>query len=241
MRILIIRHGDPDYENDTLTEKGWREAELLAKKMKDEKVDEIYVSSLGRARDTARPTEEALGIKGEVCEWLREFSYAEVKLPYEGAKDICWDIMPEYVNTLKNIYSPDKWQEEDFIKSSDMPRYYDEVCTEFDKVLAKHGYIRDGYNYKVIKESHKTLVFVCHYGVTAVLLSHLLNCSPYSIWQNCVTLPTSVTTIHTEERAKGFASMRMSGMGDISHLYKYGEPASFSARFCECYSDDTRH
>ena len=30
MRLLIIRHGDPDYEKDSLTEKGWREAALLA-------------------------------------------------------------------------------------------------------------------------------------------------------------------------------------------------------------------
>jgi formamidopyrimidine-DNA glycosylase len=33
MRILIIRHGDPDYEHDTLTEKGHREAKLLAEKL----------------------------------------------------------------------------------------------------------------------------------------------------------------------------------------------------------------
>lgn len=26
MRILIVRHGDPDYEIDSLTEKGWGEA-----------------------------------------------------------------------------------------------------------------------------------------------------------------------------------------------------------------------
>lgn len=32
MRILFIRHGDPDYLNDTLTEKGCREADLLAKR-----------------------------------------------------------------------------------------------------------------------------------------------------------------------------------------------------------------
>lgn len=29
MRIFIIRHGDPDYSIDGLTEKGKREAELL--------------------------------------------------------------------------------------------------------------------------------------------------------------------------------------------------------------------
>ena len=39
MRLLIVRHGDPDYEKDTLTEKGHREASLLAKKLKDEKID----------------------------------------------------------------------------------------------------------------------------------------------------------------------------------------------------------
>ena len=39
MRILIIRHGDPDYANDTLTEKGHREAKLLAEKLKKEKYE----------------------------------------------------------------------------------------------------------------------------------------------------------------------------------------------------------
>ena len=32
MRILIVRHGDPDYEKDSLTPKGFREAELLAER-----------------------------------------------------------------------------------------------------------------------------------------------------------------------------------------------------------------
>ena len=31
MKIRFIRHGDPDYGNDTLTEKGRKEAQLLAK------------------------------------------------------------------------------------------------------------------------------------------------------------------------------------------------------------------
>ena len=33
MRIIFIRHGDPDYEKDSLTEKGWREAALLAERV----------------------------------------------------------------------------------------------------------------------------------------------------------------------------------------------------------------
>ena len=28
MKLLIVRHGDPDYTIDSLTEKGWREARI---------------------------------------------------------------------------------------------------------------------------------------------------------------------------------------------------------------------
>ena len=30
MRIIIVRHGDPDYSIDSLTETGWKEAKILA-------------------------------------------------------------------------------------------------------------------------------------------------------------------------------------------------------------------
>ena len=33
MKIMIIRHGDPDYSIDSLTEKGWREAEMLSERI----------------------------------------------------------------------------------------------------------------------------------------------------------------------------------------------------------------
>ena len=32
MRLLFVRHGDPDYVHDTLTEKGHREAAFLAER-----------------------------------------------------------------------------------------------------------------------------------------------------------------------------------------------------------------
>ena len=35
MRLIFIRHGDPDYVHDTLTEKSKREAELLAQRVKN--------------------------------------------------------------------------------------------------------------------------------------------------------------------------------------------------------------
>ena len=73
MRILIIRHGDPDYVHDSLTEKGWREAELLKNRLIREPMSAIYCSPLGRAQATAQPTLTALGRTAETCDWLQEF------------------------------------------------------------------------------------------------------------------------------------------------------------------------
>ncbi len=50
MKLLIVRHGDPDYEHDTLTEKGWREAEYLSEELAKIDANAYYVSPLGRAK-----------------------------------------------------------------------------------------------------------------------------------------------------------------------------------------------
>ncbi len=63
MRLIFIRHGDPDYVNDTLTDQGKIEAKLLADVIGDFGIDDIYVSPLGRARATAEYSLRALGRK----------------------------------------------------------------------------------------------------------------------------------------------------------------------------------
>ena len=42
MRLLFIRHAEPDYSIDSLTPIGFKEAELLAEKLKNEKIDYVY-------------------------------------------------------------------------------------------------------------------------------------------------------------------------------------------------------
>ena len=44
MKLLFIRHGDPDYTIDSLTEKGWKEAEFLSEKIAALDVRDFYVS-----------------------------------------------------------------------------------------------------------------------------------------------------------------------------------------------------
>ena len=75
MKLLIVRHGDPDYTIDSLTEKGWKEAEYLSERLAKLDIKEFYVSPLGRAKDTASLTLKKMGRTAAECDWLREFTY----------------------------------------------------------------------------------------------------------------------------------------------------------------------
>ena len=82
MKLIIIRHADPDYSIDSLTPVGWEEARLLAERVAGWDVKAFYVSPLGRAQATLKPTLEKTGRTAEVKEWLREFPL-RVKKPGE--------------------------------------------------------------------------------------------------------------------------------------------------------------
>ena len=61
MRIIFVRHGEPDYSTDSLTENGKKEAEALAERTSKWNVDKFYVSPQGRAKETAAPTLKKMG------------------------------------------------------------------------------------------------------------------------------------------------------------------------------------
>ena len=242
MRILIIRHGDPDYENDTLTEKGHREAALLAKRYKDEKIDYFYSSPLGRAKHTCEYVAKAHEREDDVViyDWLQEFG-APHTLPTGEFKHILWDLLPEFWTELPKMYDKDQWLDHDFYHASEMGARYQNVTKSLDELLEKHGYKREGNLYKAVKPNTDTIAFFCHFGLEMVLLSHLCNISPVVLTHPFTALPTSVTTLYTEERREGIALFRCCGFGDTGHLYAGDEPPSKSARFCEVYTSDERH
>lgn len=240
MKILIVRHGDPDYSIDSLTEQGKVEAELLSKKLCGMDFKEIYVSPLGRARATAEYTLKKLGREGIICDWLREFA-PKIARP-DREESIAWDWYPEDWAGVDGFFNVDKWAEHPVMAEGKVKEEYDWVCNELDKVLAKHGYEREGRVYKAVRPNEDTIVFFCHFGLESVLLSHLLNISPMQIWHGFCAAPSSVTTLVTEERRKGTAYFRMGSFGDTSHLYVAGVEPSFSARFCETFDNkNQRH
>lgn len=79
MQLVLIRHGQPEWVRDgravvnpPLTELGHDQARRLAAALSGEVFDEIYVSPLARARQTAAPVLDALGRTEVVADWLEE-------------------------------------------------------------------------------------------------------------------------------------------------------------------------
>ena len=122
-----------------------------------------------------------------------------------------------------------------------MPAHYREVVACLDEIIARHGYKREGNIYRVERENTDTVAIFCHFGLEMMLLSRLCDISPVLLTHHFIALPTSLTTLHTEERREGTALFRCSGFGDIGHLYAGGEAPSFSGRFCEVFHSEDRH
>jgi probable phosphoglycerate mutase len=241
MKLLIIRHGDPDYTIDSLTEKGWKEAKYLSEMLSKMDITQFYTSPYGRAKDTASVTLKKLGRTAEVMPWLKEFDFFIDRPDDKTRKRIPWDWLPQDWTQEPRFYDKDKWFENERMAASDIGGEYRRVAGELDTLLAKHGYVREGNFYRAERPNHDTIALFCHFGVESVLLSHLFNVSPMVVWHNFCAQPSSVTTLVTEERREGVALFRMLSFGDISHLYAHDEPPAFAARFCECYGDETRH
>ena len=241
MKILIVRHADPDYSIDSLTETGWREAELLSQRLTKLDVAAFYQSPLGRAQDTASLTLQKLNCTATTCEWLREFA-PTIHRPDHETPICAWDWLPADWTREPRFFDREHWYDVDVMREGNVKEEYLWVCKELDALLSSHGYVRENDYYRAAKPNRDTIILFCHFGVECVLLSHLLNISPMQLWHGFCAAPSSVTTIVTEERREGIASWRTGSFGDISHLYAAGDSPSFAARFCETFSyKEERH
>ena len=253
MKLIFIRHAEPNYSIDSLTKKGFREALLLSKRAAAWNVTDFYCSPLGRAVKTGEPTLAAHGRTAVTCEWLKEFY---VRVSSEGRPDgktIPWDFLPDYLNRFPALLDPNEWWKVPVMQDAGVKEHYDNVCENFDMLLKKYGYTRDGLAYRTA-EPHSSsaymtydgttdeqikkcpddgpvLVFFCHLGIMLCMISHLINTSPVALWQGFFTPPASVTELSAEERVPGLAYFRCQTLGDTSHLRLDGESVSYYGGF----------
>ena len=257
MKLIFVRHGEPDYTTDSLTENGKKEALALSKRIKNWDVDKFYVSPLGRAKETASYSLKELNAEATELPFMREFSYP-IDDPVTGRHGVPWDFVPsDWTSDPCNFELEDGFSKFECVaKRGDISEKYKEAIEGFDKMLEEHGFKRCGKYYKRCdgrkrfvsstvseddkvrnnspygeNEKEETVVIFCHLGVTCIILSHLLNI-PFECLTHGFFMPTSsITILSTEERWDDEAYFRVQALGDCTHLKDAGLPISPAGYF----------
>ncbi|MBO4859741.1 MAG: histidine phosphatase family protein [Treponema sp.] len=176
MRIVFIRHGDPNYDLDCLTELGHKQAKIAAQRLLKEGIEEIYSSSLGRARQTAQAFSEASGIGDiKILDFMQEIRFGREGEMYED-KWNPWLVVEDLVKNGKDIQTPD-WREYPVFKENLATVDADKIAVEADKWLLSLGYEREGKFYRCTRkdDKEKTIALFCHGGSSTAFFSRVLN------------------------------------------------------------------
>lgn len=220
MLLYIVRHGDPIYETDTLTERGKLQAEAVGKRIYDSKIDRIFSSPMGRAKETADPACRLLGLEKNIEEWTHEIGDERLTPFPDGKMKSISFIQNTYYLENGNINLP---YEKSFdcagINQSDMKsavRFIEEHGNEF---LERLGYKEENGVYRILRENNEKVALFCHAAFSRAWLSVLLHIPLHIMWSSFSYTHTGVTILEFKNNPNGFTAPQCLCFSDVSHLY----------------------
>ena len=182
MRIIFVRHGEPDYANDCLTEQGRIQARACAERLRHEGIEEIWTSPLGRAAETAAFTAETLGLPVRTLEYMRELHWGSIDggpLPSDGHP---WELADRLASEGWDLTSPN-WREHPYFSNNKVTAEADHVARKTDEWMLSLGYERSGNYYHCVRQDdrQKTVALFSHGGSSAAAMGHIMNLTfPYA-------------------------------------------------------------
>jgi probable phosphoglycerate mutase len=209
MEILLIRHGDPDYANDSLTERGVAEARQLAHALSSVSLDDLYVSPLGRAQATCALTAEAKNVTPVTLDWLRERGIKRGSV-------YLWEAPGDMFLGADTLGTQNDWFEPDGAMPEGREQF-ERVRAGFDDLLRSYGYVRQGHGYQVENGSNKRIALFCHKGVILTLLADILHWALPMVFVSLHIHPSGVTRLEMVEH-DGSAHLKALAINDLSHL-----------------------
>jgi broad specificity phosphatase PhoE len=228
MEIVIIRHAQPEWVKDglnvvnpPLTSLGHEQARVVASSLKDDHFDDIFVSPLLRAQQTAQPILEILNKELVVAEWLEEI------------RDPMWHGTPEERaqqawKAEKQKNSHDRWLGLD--GGENVMDFVSRINDGTLNFLLKQGLQRTDNTLPVWTElphyQHgKRIALICHAGTGSVALCHMLGLQPTPWeWERFVIGHATINVISALRLGDGitFGLRTLSGNDHLpQHLRTY--------------------
>ncbi|MFP3915854.1 MAG: histidine phosphatase family protein [Actinomycetota bacterium] len=217
MWLTLVRHAEPayvvdgiSYSDPPLTERGRQQAVLLAKRIAQWDMDEVWVSSMVRARQTAEPVAEACGVEPEVMDWL-----CEIRNPPD------WDGSPadeieEFFATSQDRSVEEMW--EGAPGGESFRDFHHRITSGLEAALADRGTVRAGGLHLWDGVDDRRVVAVAHGGTNALIIGMLLGVEPTPWeWDRFTHVHTGVSRLVSQPTA-GYHSWSLRALSDRSHL-----------------------
>lgn len=222
MRLIMVRHGEPDYANDCLTATGLVQAEAAARRLMGEGIGEIYVSPMGRARQTAAAAEKALHLQATVLDYMHEITWSgEEDIPFRGHPWFMADQMAaEGMDILDRA-----WKDHPYFRHNSAVDCYDRIAMGIDRLLALKGYHHDRLRYLCTADRDETIALFSHGGSGSCALAHMLGL-PFPYVATLMRYDfTSVTVLQFPLKPGEYVFPRLELNNDAGHIRTVGREA----------------
>ena len=165
MRIVFVRHGEPDYAHDCLTEQGKLQAQAAAERLREEGIEEIFSSPLGRAAETAAATAELLKLPVKTLDYMRELHWGSIDGSPLRSDGHPWDLADLLAGEGWDLTNPG-WREHPYFRNNRVTENVDLVARKTDEWLLSLGYERRGSYYRCVRQDdrQKTVALFSHGG-----------------------------------------------------------------------------
>lgn len=231
MLLYIIRHGDPIYVTDTLTERGKEQAEAVGRRMAKSGIDRIFTSPMGRAKETAAPACRLLGLEAEVEEWAHEIGDERLTPFPDGSRQSITNL-PSYAfreNGNEDLSYADAFTCPG-VAESGMQKARDYIEENGRIFLEKLGYREENGIYRILRPNEEKVALFCHTAFARTWLSVLLHIPLHIVWAGISITHTGVTVLEFRNYKSGFTAPRCLCLSDTSHLYAHGPDMTYENR-----------
>lgn len=240
MLFYYVRHADPIYSPDGLTPFGFEQAELLANKFRDIKLDAVYSSSSNRAVLTSAPTAKAQGLTTVTMDWAHEgvigqsFFLHDPKWP--DLYSWCFNL-PTFVEIFRSPETAalgDAWFDHPALANTPLKQGTLKFWAAMDSFFADLGFEHDRstHTYRVTRRADRAdtrnVAFFAHGGCGMCFMSSLLDI-PYPFFSTHFSehMTTGITVVRMAENTD-VITPKVMVFNETPHLFAAGVHNQFN-------------